>query len=201
MKRVKKILSGFTLITLSLLAHTSDAEELLIVDLSTPDKVTITATSGVSSATVSGSDFTGLYMANFFAIGQNTTFNLGSSVDTTNLTSTGDAAGSQPLFFRADSGTDPGLNLYSWSSASTVSFTVDVVAFTGSGTWSVSESAHDAMLVGGNRVGDIYFPAANQGDVATETLIGQYSVIVPEPGSLVLLGLGGLMIVTRRCRG
>ena len=42
-------------------------DELLIIDLSVPNQITITATAGLSAVDASGSDTTGIYMENFYS--------------------------------------------------------------------------------------------------------------------------------------
>lgn len=176
------------------LASATVGNVLLCIDLSVTNQVTITATDGLSDATVSGGDSTGVYFDNFYgAAGDSLTASLVSG-DITNFLNPSDAS---PSLFRGGAGTDTGLNLWSWSSDFTVDFTSGVQAFTGSGTWDLDANEYADMLAG-NTAGDIYFPADTFDDVAGATAIGQYKVVVPAPAGLAVLGLGGLVAARRR---
>ena len=54
------------------------------------------------------------------------------------------------------------------------------------------------MLIGGERVGNIWFAADTVDDLGGALVIGDYSVIIPTPGAAGLLGLAGLAAVRRR---
>ena len=169
-------------------------EKLLIVDLSVENQITITATTGASAATISGSDGIGVLLADLLN-GPNISGICDSLVsgDITNVANPSD--GSPDLFY-STFGAGNGLNLWSWSSDTTVDFTAGQQAFTGSGTWTVNPSFYADMLAG-NTSGTIYFPADTDDDIAGATAIGTWNVI-PAPASAALLGLGGLAAVRRR---
>ncbi len=175
-------------------ASATTGNVLLCVDLSVVDQVTITATDGLSDATISGSDGIGVYLNNFYtgagATGLNETLVSG---DLTNFLNASDGT---PNLFRAGTA-DTGLNVFSWSDDSSVDFQSGVQAFTGSGTWDLNSDDYADMLAG-NTFGDLYFPADDAGDVAGATLLGQYKVVVPAPAGLAVLGLGGLVAARRR---
>ena len=109
-------------------AGVAQADDLLIIDLTVPNQVTITATAGLSAITASGSDSTGVYLENFYGGAGSS---LSAALVSGNLTNAENATDNSPALFRAGS-SDPGLNIYSWSSASTVTFTAGSLAFTGS---------------------------------------------------------------------
>ena len=169
------------------------AEVLLEVDLSVENEVTISATSGLSSATVTGSDGVGVYFEDFYAVTgvQVIVPTLG------DLTASGAPSNGIPRLFRASNGLDPGLNLFDWSEDIDSNFVAGQVAFTGSGTWQLSVPQYIDMLARSTG-GTLYFAADDAGDVAGATAIGEYNVTIPEPGSMALLGLGGLALLRRR---
>jgi hypothetical protein len=148
-------------------------EELLIVDLSTPNEVTVVATAGLSSATVTGADGTGIYFADFFASAgtQAITNNLVSG----DLTSAADNSDGSPNIFRGGGGTDVGLNIWSYTDTPTSSFTTGQVAFSGQATWTLTVDEFNAFLTA-PMSGLLYFPADGSGDIPGATLIGAYSV-------------------------
>ena len=174
------------------LASAASAEVLLTVDLSTVNQITIAATNGASSASRSGATGTGFYLANFFTVNQA----LSSTLVTGNLTTFNDPTDTSPLLFRGGAGTDPGLNIWSYTANSTSSVTAGNQAFAGSGTWTVSPAVY-ASLLSANTSGTIFFPADTFDDLTAATAIGEYS-IVPAPGAAAVLGLGGLLVTRRR---
>ncbi len=107
-----------------------------------------------------------------------------------------------PDLFRGGGGSDPGLNIWSMTPDFDLSFTAGLVAFTGSGTWSLSPAEYADMLAG-NSSGDIHFPADTLDDLPV-SILGTYSVVsdatVPEPASISLIGLGLLGLVVLRKR-
>ena len=178
-------------------SNATRADILLTVDLSVTDQVTITATDGLSSATVSGADGTGVYLENFY-VGAGSVLN--DTLLSGDLTNSLNPPDNSPNLFRGIGGSDLGLNVFSWSTDSTVNFTAGVLAFTGSVTWGLDSASYNDMLAG-NTSGNLYFPADTFDDLAVAELIGEYQVIdqtIPEPTSLALLGLGGLAMLRRR---
>lgn len=176
------------------LAGIAQAEDLLIVDLTVPDQITITATNGLSAATVTGTTFTGFYLENFF--GNATASGLISTLVSGNLTAASVATDNSPALF--NSAGNAGLNIWSYSATTTTTFTAGQQAFTGSATWSIGPAFYADML-DGPLSGDIYFAADTDDDIPGAALLGQYRVI-PSPAALSLLGLGGLLGAARRRR-
>lgn len=175
------------------LASAASAEVLLNVDVSVPNQITISATSGLSAASRTGATGTGFYLANFFTANQTLTSTL---VPGSNLTTFNDASDSSPALFRGGAGTDTGLNVWSYTTVTNSSVTAGVQAFAGSATWTVSPAVY-ASLLSANTSGTVYFPADTFDDVTAATAIGEYS-IVPAPGAVAVLGLGGLLVGRRR---
>ncbi|MBO6514731.1 MAG: PEP-CTERM sorting domain-containing protein [Phycisphaerales bacterium] len=170
-------------------AMTASADVLLLVDLSVADTITISATDGVSSADGSASNFTGFLLAGFY----NT---LGAGIADTSVsgdlsTAANASDGSADIF---NGGSSFGLNVWSVSTDSTLGVTAGATAFAGSTTWTVS-AADYAELLAGNMSGDIIFGADTDDDDGVN--IGTWA-IVPAPGSLALLGLGGIAAGRRR---
>ena len=170
----------------------AQAEDLLIVDLSVANQVTISATTGAASANASGSTFTGVYLENAF--GNLSTSSLGALLVSGNLAPTSNTSDNSPSLFNALG--NAGLNIWSYSSSSSSTFTAGQQAFSGAATWSISAGAY-ADLLDGPSGGNIYFAADTDDDLSSATVIGQWRII-PAPSSLALLGLGGLVAGRRR---
>lgn len=181
--------ASFAAVSVSMLAGSAQADDLLLIDLSVTNQLTITATNGLASANATGSSFTGIYLTNFF----NNVTSLSIQNGSGDLTAAGTTSDGTPSLFNGSG--DFGLNIWSITNDS-FSFTAGQVAFTGSGTWNLDAGVYADMLAG-NTSGEIYSPASSSGDVGNGTLIGTYN-IVPAPGSMALLGLGGLACTRRR---
>lgn len=167
----------------------ASADELLLLDLTTTNSVTVTATSGLASTSASGSNFTGFLLDGFFAnAGDGGILGAG----TGNLSTASNPSDGTPSLFNGS--TSVGLNIWSFSTDSTVGVTGGSQAFTGSATWSLDAAQYAAFLAGATN-GDILFGADTDDDAGVN--IGTYRVI-PAPGALALLGLGGLATARRR---
>jgi hypothetical protein len=173
-------------------ASAASADDLLLVDLTVANQVTVTATSGLASTSASGTNFTGFLLDGFFAApgaGNADSF-LGAGSG--NLTTNNNPSDGTPSLFNGS--TSVGLNIWSFSTSSSVSVTGGQQAFVGSGTWSLT-AAQYAAFQSGATTGDILFNADTDDDAGVN--IGTYRVI-PTPSSLALLGLGGLAATRRR---
>ena len=197
-------LLGHCFLVCVLMVSTAQAAVVLQLDLSTVNQVTISATTGLSLASVSGSDSTGVYLKDFFG---NRVFSTSGSTrlagaNLVYFNATSD--GSPDLYRSAD--TDPGLNIYSMDNdtPSTASFTSGVQAFKGSATWSLTAQQY-AVFLQAPTSGDIYAFADTIDDLnGGPQLIGQYSFVssaaVPEPTSMAIFGLGALGMAYRARR-
>lgn len=168
------------------------ADVLLIVDLTVPNQITINSTSGLSAIDATASNFLGVYLENTF--GANGA--VGATLVSGDLTSFNNPSDNSPSLFRGGAGADPGLNIWSYSTDATTSFTAGVQAFTGSATWTLTAAAYDAF-VGGASSGNIYANADNIGGLPGNGIIGTWALI-PTPGTVGLLGLAGVAAVRRR---
>ena len=184
---------GLSVAAVAFTASGALADDLLTLDLSVANQVTITATAGLSAATASGSDNVGAYMQGFFT-GLGGVFSI-PDVGTSTFTSVGAPASGNSLIYRYDI-SDMGLNIYDWSPSPTVSLTAGTQAFTGTAVYSLTPTQY-AQFLAGNTSGNLYFPADDASDLSTAALIGTWRV-VPTPGAAALLGLGGLAVSRRR---
>jgi len=175
-------------------AMTASADVLLEVDLSVVGQITITATDGLSAGSASGLDGIGVLMADFYT-GPATSPLFSSVVPGGDLSSASDATDHSPDIARNGGGN--GLNIWSFASDSQASFTAGSVAFTGSGAWNIVGADAYADMVAGNSSGDIFAFANTDDDISSSTNIGTW-VVVPAPGSLALIGLGGIAAGRRR---
>ena len=186
---MKKTLFGlFVTLGLGVMTTVAQASSILLIDLTVPNQVTIIGTGNPSAVTASGGDSVGVYLENFYGGAGVSLVETLISGDLTNAENPSDGT---PDLFRGGSGTDPGLNIWSWSPDLTVTFTAGQPAFVGSATWSLS-AAQYADMVNGSASGNVYFPADTVDDLPNALVLGTYS-IVPEPGALAIictLGLG-----------
>jgi MYXO-CTERM domain-containing protein len=178
---------------LAIAVGAANAAELLIVDLSVANQVTINATTGASAITTFASSFNGVYLENFFpAAGAGFVYSNGVG----NLTSVGAPSDGTPGLFRGTN--DPGLNIWSLTAATNMNFTAGQQAFTGSATWNVTAAEYAALLAGVPRTGNIFANADTVDDLPANGILGTYRAVVPTPGAAALLGLGGLAATRRR---
>ena len=155
-------------------------DELLIVDLTVENQVTISATTAASLATTSGSTFTGFILENFFSNAGTQAIGTTTYVGTPTLTAASVPTDNSPLLFRG-SNTDFGMNIWSYSATGTTTFTTGSQAFTGEATWSITPELYAAMLTAPES-GNIYFPAGTSDNIPSATLLGTYTVLLPGGG-------------------
>ncbi len=164
---------------------------LLEVDLSVENTISISASDGESLISASGSDFTGIYLDNFFGV--NSLGLLNDSLISGNLTSANESSNLTPDLFHFSN--DPGLNIFEVSSAANLSFTEGVTAFVGSATWSIGSSFYQHFLANASS-GNIFFPADSADDRNNAFILGSWAVLrpegvdVPEPSVFALFALG-----------
>jgi len=173
-------------------ALTASADQVLSVDLSVINELTISSTGGLSANSGSGSTFTGFLLAdllNSAGAGPGIADGVG------DLTTANNPSDFGPSIFNGAS--DFGVNVWSYSPDSTSSVTAGAVAFSGSATWTVDAGVYGALLAG-NLFGDVHLGADTDDDIGNgSTYVGTWAV-VPAPSSLALLGLGGIAAGRRR---
>ena len=176
MKLISRLFTVILITLVGILPLSAQAEVILEVDLTVPNTITVTATTGASAATLSGSDTTGFYLEDFFAA----VFNpISGSLTSGNLTSFLNTPDNTPLLFRSG-GSDQGLNIWTYTDDPTSDIIAGTQAFSGSATWTISSGAYNDAL-NGSLGGDIYFPADDINDLPAATLLGQYTVTIPPP--------------------
>lgn len=182
-----------TIAGLAIAASGATADVLLEIDLTVANQVTISATSGLASVSASGSAFTGVLLADFFAV-PGAPGSVGSG--TGNLSTFSNPSDGSPALFQGFA--DTGLNIWSFTTDSSISVAGGQQAFSGSSTWTLDATQYAAFL-GGAAAGDVWMNADTDDDISSgsATNIGTYRV-VPAPSSLALLGLGGLAATRRR---
>jgi len=172
-------------------AMTASAEQLVSVDLSVANQITISSTGGASSADASFSAFTGFLLADFY-----NTVGAGGGVvgGAGDLSTFGEASDGSPSMF--NSTTSFGLNIWSFTAGSPTIVSGEQ-AFSGSATFDVDAGVYAAMLAG-NSSGEIYAGADSDDDITAGAInIGTWA-LVPAPSSVAMLGLGGLVAGRRR---
>jgi hypothetical protein len=192
---MKTVFAAGAVLALAGAASATELQKLVVIDLTVPNQITVTATDGLAAVDASGSDTTGIYFADFYGGAGNS---LSASLVSGDFTNFENPSDNSPSLFRGGAGADPGLNLWSFSSDSTVTFTGGGQAFIGSATWTISADMYADMIAGGERGGDLYFPADTVDDLSSAVLLGTWNVVIPTPGAAGLLGLAGIAALRRR---
>ncbi len=154
-------------------AHSANADILLLIDVTDPSAVTIQSTDGLVLNT--GGNGSPVDLADFFTA--DTGFNEAPMSGDLSRASNGQT-------FTQYRNTGTTLQLLSGAGFNLGEFTAAQLAFNGTGTLDLSA----LPLPGPGATGDIN---------GFTDLLGTWQV-VPEPSSLALLGLGGLMLLRRR---
>jgi len=90
--------SGLSLVaSVAMMTTAAQADVLLDVDLSVPNQLTVTATTGLSAVTTSGGDATGVYFADFYSIAGTAIFGNDSPVVSADLTNAANPSNGSPL--------------------------------------------------------------------------------------------------------
>lgn len=172
------------------LLGTSQAAVVLIVDITDPSAVTITATTNFSAINDSTSqDGNGIVLKGLFSSGSGS-----GSFTSGDLAAPGGVAYNFSANGFNSTVTDLDLNLFSQDKSNTQSFVDSAAAFTGSLT--INLDSEDLSGVGSS--GDVLVGDGEPGG-GSGLVIGTYQII-PEPSmvSLLIMGLGTLCIVRRR---
>lgn len=200
MKLKNRIKISAGLIFASLLCLSSAQAGLLLeIDLSVENTISISATNGVSLISATGSDITGIYLDEFF--GDNTLGSFNETLISGDLNSANEASDLSPNLFHFND--DPGLNIFSTSVGSSLSFTQGAIAFLGSATWTISENFYQHFLTSATS-GNIFFPADSIDDINNALILGSWSVVgldsvsVSEPSALTLFALAAVLFGFRR---
>ncbi|GAB4544091.1 MAG: hypothetical protein Tsb0013_00900 [Phycisphaerales bacterium] len=172
-------------------ASAQQLDVLLEVDLSVPDQITITATDGLSAATITGSDGIGFYLDQII---DGTNSNEADALVSGNLVSAQNTSNDDPDLFHFSGNT--GLNVFDVVATGDLNFVAGETAFSGSATWNISADFYATFAAVGSR-GLVYFPADDDTDLTSASVLGEW-VIVPAPGAGALLAMGGLVAVRRR---
>jgi uncharacterized repeat protein (TIGR01451 family) len=167
-------------VSLEVTPASGGSNELLTLDLTVPNRITISATTGESLVTASGSTTTGVYFADFFANAGSITLGTTTLIPPATLSAASVAPDGSPSIFKF-SPTDPGINIWSYSATATTTFTAGSTAFQGTATWEVSAAVYAAMLTAPT-TGNVYFPADDAADIPTANHLGTYRVIFPTAG-------------------
>lgn len=177
---------------LPLSAQAAPAPQVVLqVDLSVPNTITITATTNPSAATMTGFDVTGFYLDGFFRARVAPIDQVLVSGD---LVSFADTSDGTPWLYRHN-GSDPGLNVWTYTDTDFSNFTAGTQAFKGSGTWTVSPGAF-ADALQGSRTGNVYFPADDISDLPNAVIIGTYEVVAAfEPKPVPSLGTWSMILM------
>ena len=185
----------------------AQADLVLNVDLTVADQVTISALPGVSAGTVSGSDTKGFYLGDFYTGDPGATTLSDTSLGGDLIPSLDTSNGGSFLFnsnFTPGGAGSNGLNVFSYTDNASSEFEAGILAFSGSETWTLDAESYAQMLAGAAD-GSVWAFADTDDDIADATLIGEYVVkrpggAIPEPTSLVVLGLGSVALAFRRRR-
>lgn len=192
-KRFMVLFAALTVFSMS-----ANAATVLTVDLTVLNQITISATSGTSSVTASGTDATGFFLASIF----DGAFPdpISDTLISGDLTSAQNTSDGSPLLFTSFSGSE-GLNVFSYTDDATSDFIAGSVAFSGSATWTIDAAAYSSLLAG-PASGDVYFPADTDDDLPGAMVIGQWerATPIPVPAAVWLFGsaLFGLGALSRR---
>lgn len=155
--------------------------EVLVIDLSVANQVTISGTSGVSMNDATGSTTTGFYFQDFLVNTPSLPIGTPAIVGTATLAPASVSSNGNPRLYHNSTSADPGLNIWGYSSTTTTTFTAGQTAFAGTATWTLSPEVYIDFLQA-PATGNVYFPADEASDLGTAVQIGTYRVIFPAGG-------------------
>ena len=168
---------------------------VLLVDLTVEDQLTISATSGLSLATVSGSDTVGFSLMDLLGSSGFSDTLVSGSLTSANQTSNG-----SPIL--SNVGGSNNLNVWSITDDPFMTFTAGSLAFSGQVITNVDAATY-ANLLAGQISGDVLAPFDNLSvtDESQASLIGTWERVVqdvPEPSTLAIFALGLMGLASRR---
>jgi len=168
---------------------------VLLVDLTVEDQLTISATSGLSLATVSGSDTVGFSLMDLLGSSGFSDTLVSGSLTSANQTSNG-----SPIL--SNSGGSNNLNVWGITDDPFMTFTAGSLAFSGQVMTNVDAATY-ANLLAGQISGDVLAPFDNfiVTDESQASLIGTWERVVqdvPEPSTLAIFALGLMGLASRR---
>jgi hypothetical protein len=190
-KMLKAAIAGLVL-TVSSFANSA---LVLSVDLTVKDQLTISATSGLSLATVSGRSFIGFSLMDLLGSSSFTGTLVSGSLTSANQTSDGTP-------FLGNFGSSNNLNVFDFTDSEFSTFTAGSLAFSGQVITNVNAATY-ARLLAGQLSGRVLAPFDNSGviDESLASLIGTWQRVVqdvPEPSTLAILALGMIGLGARR---
>ncbi|MEP7703450.1 PEP-CTERM sorting domain-containing protein [Paraglaciecola sp. 25GB23A] len=168
---------------------------ILLVDLTVENQLTISATSGLSLATVSGSDNVGFSLMDLLGSPGFIGTLVSGSLTSANQTSDG-----SPIL--SNFGGSNNLNVWSFTGDQFMTFTAGSLAFSGQVITNVDAATY-ANLLAGQISGDVLAPFDNLivTDESQASLIGTWQRVVqdvPEPSTLAIFALGLMGLASRR---
>lgn len=180
-------MAGMSLVLSScFISPNATAGLLLEVDLTVENTISIFATLESSLETVTGQDFVGIYLADFYGV--NLINGISDTLIQGDLVAANNRSDLSPNLFHFSN--DPGLNIFSTSNSSQLSFTQGQQAFSGSGTWAIDQASYQHFLNSASS-GNIFFAADEISDTSSASILGTWSVVdVPEPSILGLFAIG-----------
>lgn len=194
-KFIKAALAGLVLSASGL----ANSAVVLLVDLTVENQVTITATSGASLATSSGSDNTGFSLLGFFDASSPAAFE---TLLSGNLTSANNTSDNAPEIFSTNS-PFTGLNIWNFTADPLMTFTTGLVAFSGQATWNIDALSY-ASALNGALSGNVLAPFDGGVTNANPELIGTWEVVsakeVSAPSIFAIFALGVFGLAARRSK-
>jgi len=182
---------SLALVAMSSVTQSAQAAVLIQVDISNPSAVTFTSTDAFASINDSTSTmFDGVTFDEIFSASSLVSETYAGLTGSGLFPPTTTGLAYDDTLTAGDGVSTTDLNFYANTGSPTQSFSTGAPAFSGSATVNIAGVTYQSV----GYIGEILAGYADGGSFDS---IGQYQ-IVPEPGSLALLGPGGLLITRRR---